>query len=202
MFGHQKCRQMVVIVGSRPGCPLISRSWNRWRISFFRVLSGGMAILPCMRQYLRSPLLCEWSLVAWWRLIHCVISAGYFRCASPICCSSSHHLSLGSLVVVGLMKASGWRRVMSWLSVSPLSTPGGRERRSAEVWSFPGMCWIFRWYSWSSANQRAMQRFTLRGDFQKVRFAWSVRTVTGIVDPARWGRQWARAFISARSSLS
>jgi hypothetical protein len=201
MLGHQKCRQMVMIVGSRPGCPLISRSWNRRRISFFKVSSGGTAILPCTHQYLRSPLLCEWSLVARWRLIHCVISVGCFHCASPICCSSSHHSSFGSSVVVGLIKVSGWRRVRSWLSVSPLSTPGGRERRSAEVWSFPGTCWIFRWYSWSSANQRATRRFTLRGDFQKVRFAWSVRTVTGIVDPARWGRQWARAFISARSSL-
>jgi hypothetical protein len=190
------------MVGSRPGCPLISKSWNWWRISLFRVLSGGTAILPCMHQCFRSLLLHEWSLVTQWRLIHCVISAGCFCCASPICCSSSHHSSLGSSVVVSPMKASGWRRVMSWLSVSPLSTPGGRERRSAEVWSFPGTCWIFKWYSWSSANQRAMRRFTLCGDFQKVRFTWSVRTVTGIVDPARWGHQWARAFISARSSLS
>jgi hypothetical protein len=166
MFGHQKCRQMVVMVGSRPGCPLISRSWNRWRISFFKVLSGGTAILPCMRQCFRFPSLCEWVMVAWWCLIHSAISAGYFCCATPICRSNSHHLSLGSSVVASPMKASGWRRVMSWLSVSPLSTPGGRERRSAEVWSFPGTCWIFRWYSWSSANQHATRRFTLCGDFQ------------------------------------
>jgi hypothetical protein len=202
MSGHQKCRRMIVMVGSRPGCPLISRSWNRWRISFFRVSSGGTAILPCTHQCFRLSSLCEWVMVALWRLIHPAISAGYFRCIVPIRRSSSHHSSLGSSVVDSLMKASGWRRVRSWLSASPLSTPGGRERRSAEVWSFPGTCWIFRWYSWSSANHRATRRFTLRGDFQKVRFAWSVRTVTGIVDPARWGRQWARAFISARSSLS
>jgi hypothetical protein len=202
MFGHQKCRQMVVMVGSRPWCPLTSRLWNRWRISFFKVLSGGTAILPCMHQCFRFSSLCEWVMVAWWCLIHLAISAGCFRCVIPICRSSSHHSSLGSSVVASLMNESGWSRVMFSLSASPLSTPGGRERRSAEVWSFPGTCWIFRWYSWSSTNHRAMQRFTLRGDFQKVRFAWSVRTVTGIVNPARWGRQWARAFIRARSSLS
>jgi hypothetical protein len=147
MFGHQKYQQMVAMVGSRPGCPLISRSWNRWRISFFRVSSGRTAILPYMHQCFRFPSLCEWVMVAWWRLIHFAISAGCFRCVVPICRSNSHHLSLGSSVVDSLMKLSGWRRVMSWLSVSPLSTPGGLERRSAEVWSFPGMCWIFRWYS-------------------------------------------------------
>jgi hypothetical protein len=166
MFGHQKCWWMVVMVGSRPWCPLVSRSWNRWRISFFRVSSGGTAILPCTCQCFGLLLLCEWVMVAWWCLIHFAVSAGCFFCVTPICRSSFHHSSLGSSVVDDLMNVSGWRRVMSLLSVLPLSTPGGQERRSAEVWSFPGTCWIFRWYSWSSANQHAMRRFTFHGDFQ------------------------------------
>jgi hypothetical protein len=166
MFGHQKCRQTIAMVGSRPWCPLVSRSWNRWRISFFKVSSGGTVIFLCTHQCFRLLPLCEWVMVAWWCLIHFVILGGYFCCAIPIRRSSSHHSSLGSSAVDSLMNVLGWRRVMFSLSVSPLSTPGGRDRRSAKVWSFPGTCWIFRWYSWSSANQRAMQQFTFRGDFQ------------------------------------
>jgi hypothetical protein len=43
-----------------------------------------------------------------------------------------------------LMNAASGIIVICWLSSFPLSAPEGRDKASAAVWSFPGMCWSLK----------------------------------------------------------
>jgi hypothetical protein len=54
-------------------------------------------------------------------------------------CSS---VVVGSIMVVAWMNFDGGSIVICWLSSSPWSALGGRDRASAVTFVFPGMCWI------------------------------------------------------------
>jgi hypothetical protein len=187
-------------VTSLPGCPAVGRSWWNWRISLFSPSSFGTAIRSLTVHSRRFGTVVEGSSWASRFAFHWSTSSRSRSCAWAIFRSRSIHSASGS--VRSLMKSSLSMSVTFSLSVSPWSACGGRDRRSAAWCSFPGTCLIRRLYSCSSENQRATLRFTFLGAFQKVRLAWSVSTRTGISVPARCGLQCARAFMTARSSLS
>src|SRR6267142_4533520 len=87
--------------------------------------------------------------------------------------------SVGSFRVMMVRTQDGGIIVILWLSFLPWSTPGGRDKASAGMFVFPGMCLISKSYSWRSACHHAVRLFRFCGDFQYVRFAWSVRIVNG-----------------------
>jgi len=54
---------------------------------------------------------------------------------------------VGSFRAIAVKTHDGGIIVILWLSFSPWSTPGGRDRASADVLVFPGMCLISKLYS-------------------------------------------------------
>ena len=91
--------------------------------------------------------------------------------------------------------------MMSRLSSLPLSVPGGCDNAAAGPLVLPGMCTISKSYSSKSTCDWACLWSSFLGDFQYVRFAWSVSIINGSFVQARYGCQWCSAFITASSSL-
>src|SRR6267142_696183 len=89
------------------------------------------------------------------------------------------NLLVGSFKVIAVQTRDGGIIVIFWLSFSPWSTPGGRDRASVGMLVFPGICLISKSYSWRSTCHRAVRLLRFCGNFQYVRFAWSVRIVNG-----------------------
>ena len=180
MFGHQYCLLIAWVVSSLPGCPAVGASW-KWSMRSLHVSGSSGTTGVVFLSHWRSP----GDLVSLYFFAHAFISPDRRFCACVILCSRVSSAGSASSLVWSLMNISSGRSVRSLLSLSPLSSTGGRESMSAAVCSLPGTCWITRLYSWSSPNQRATLLFTFLGVFQWFRLAWSVSTVTGVSVAAR-----------------
>jgi len=74
--------------------------------------------------------------------------------------------SVGLSNVMVVRTQDGGIMIIFWLSFSPWSTPGGRDRASVGMFVFPGMCLISKSYSWRSACHLAVRLFRFCGDLQ------------------------------------
>src|SRR6267142_4042775 len=109
---------------------------------------------------------------------------------------------VGLVTVIVVHTWDGGIMMIFWLLFSPWSTPGGRDRVSAGMLVFQGICLISKLYSCKSACQCAVHLFRFCGDFQYISFAWSIMIVNGSFVHPRYGRQCWRLFITASNSRS
>jgi hypothetical protein len=137
--GQKYSLLMRWMVSSRLGWPLMDPSCHIYIDSHFSPWSGGMTRhrpLVSLQNGLSGLSMCSIGYV----LSHSFIRAWLWFWIIIIVCS----IEPSELGPASLMNAASGIMVICWLSSLPLSAPGGHDRASAAVCSFPGTCWSIK----------------------------------------------------------